>query len=184
MVCNRCVKVVREDLESLGHIIESIELGKVSLVGELSAAELSVVEGMLGANGFELINDQQSRLIDRIKTIIIEYVHYEREKPEHQNFSDYLSKQVGQNYFSLSKLFSSVEGITIEKYLILQRIERVKELLVYGEQNLSEIAYDLGYNTVAHLSGQFKKVTGMSPTAFRKLTDQRRNSLDQVGQSK
>ena len=139
---------------------------------------------MLGANGFELINDQQSRLIDRIKTIIIEYVHYEREKPEHQNFSDYLSKQVGQNYFSLSKLFSSVEGITIEKYLILQRIERVKELLVYGEQNLSEIAYDLGYNTVAHLSGQFKKVTGMSPTAFRKLTDQRRNSLDQVGQSK
>lgn len=184
MVCNRCLKVVREDLESLGHIIESIELGKVSLVGELSTAELSVVEKMLRANGFELINDQQSRLIDRIKTIIIEHVHYRREKPEHQNFSEYLSKQVGQNYFSLSKLFSSVEGVTIEKYLILQRIERVKELLVYDEQNLSEIAYDLGYNTVAHLSSQFKKVTGMSPTAFRKLTDQRRNSLDQVGQSK
>ena len=184
MVCNRCVRVVREDLESLGHIIESIELGKVSLEGELTHAQLTAIEEKLISSGFELINDQQSRLIEQIKTVIIEHVHYNREKPEHQNFSEYLARQVGHNYYNLSKLFSSVEGITIEKYIILQKIERAKELLVYGEQNLSEIAYELGYSTVAHLSGQFKKVTGMTPTAFRKLTQHRRNSLDQVGKPK
>ncbi len=184
MVCNRCIRVVREDLEKLGFKIKSIELGKIAIEGDLSTENLDAIDKTLTAGGFELINDRQSQLIEQIKKIIIEHIYHRREKPEHQNFSDYLARQTGRNYFHLSKLFPSLQGVTIEKYIILQKIERAKELLVYGEQNLSEIAYELGYNNVAHLSRQFKKVTGLTPTAFRKLTEPRRSSIDQVGRTK
>ncbi len=184
MVCNRCIRVVREDLEKLGFKIQSIELGKIVLEGDLSAENFNAIGETLTTGGFELINDRQSQLIEEIKKVIIEHIYHLREKPEHQNFSDYLARRAGHNYFHLSKLFSSVEGLTIEKYIILQKIERAKELLVYGEQNLSEIAYELGYSNVAHLSRQFKKVTGLTPTAFRKLTEPRRSSIDQVGRAK
>ena len=138
------------------------------------------VEKVLLSNGFELINNRQHQIIEQTKTTIIAYVHHDKSKPESVNLSDFLEQQIGINYFSLSKLFSSVEGITIEKYAILQKIERVKELLVYNELSLGEIAFDLGYSSVAHLSGQFKQVTGLTPTAFKKMTGSRRTPIDQI----
>ena len=184
MVCNRCIRVITEDLEKLGIAIESIELGKVVISGDVSEEELRQIEKALLSSGFELINDRQHQIIDQVKTIIIEYIHHDKFKPEHINLSDFLEQQVSVNYFSLSKLFSSVEGITIEKYAILQKIERVKELLVYNELSLGEIAFDLGYSSVAHLSGQFKQVTGLTPTAFKKMTRSRRKPLDQIQDTK
>lgn len=184
MVCNRCIRVVREDLEKLGIAIDSIELGKAVISGDVSEEALMQIEKALLSSGFELINDRQHQIIEQIKTIIIEYIHHDKSKPESINLSDFLEQQVRVNYFSLSKLFSSVEGITIEKYAILQKIERVKELLVYDELSLGEIAFDLGYSSVAHLSGQFKQVTGLTPTAFKKMTGSRRNPLDQIQDTK
>ncbi len=180
MVCNRCIRVVREELEQLGFIIEAIELGKVVIRGNLSGEDLMSIEKTLLSNGFELVNDRQHQIIEQVKKIIIEHVHHGTSKPEHINFSEYLEQQIGVNYSSISKLFSSFEGVTIEKYLILQKIERAKELLAYGEQTLSEIAYELEYSSVAHLSGQFKKVTGMTPTAFKNMAGNRRKPLDEV----
>lgn len=142
------------------------------------------VEKVLLSGGFELINDQQRQIIEQVKTIIIEHVHHDKHKLASTNFSDFLEQQVGVNYYSLSKLFSSIEGVTIEKFIILQKIERVKELLIYGELSLGEIAFDLGYSSAAHLSGQFKQVTGLTPTAFKKMTGLRRNPLDQIQGSK
>lgn len=180
MVCNRCIRVVAEDLGKLGLTIEAIELGKVKIKGVISDDNLMAIEKALLSSGFELINDRQHQIIEQVKKIIIEQVHHSNSKPAHINFSVYLEQQVGVNYSSISKLFSSFEGVTIEKYLILQKIERVKELLAYGEQSLSEIAYELDYSSVAHLSGQFKKVTGLTPTAFKNIAGNRRKPLDQV----
>ena len=180
MVCNRCIRVVREELKQLGFTIEAIELGKVTIRGSLSEEDLLSIEKTLLSNGFERVNDRHHQVIEQVKTIIIEHVHHGRSIPGHINFSEYLEQQIGVNYSSISKLFSSFEGVTIEKYLILQKIERVKELLAYDEQTLSEIAYELDYSSVAHLSGQFKKVTGLTPTEFKKMAGNRRKPLDQV----
>jgi len=180
MVCNRCIRVVREDLEKLGFSIESLELGKLSLIGEISEKEYVLLGESLKSSGFELIEDRLHKLIESVKTLIIEHIHHKKQKPAQLNFSDYLAKETGVNYFELSRLFSSIETITIEKYIIRQKIERVKELLIYGEQQLGEIAFELGYSSVAHLSGQFKKVTGLSTSAFRKLSKPQRKSLDEL----
>ena len=184
MVCNRCIRVVTEDLEKLGIAIDSIELGKAVINGELSEVELMQVEKVLLSGGFELINDRQRQIIEQVKTIIIEHIHHNKYKPASTNFSDFLEQQIGVNYYSLSKLFSSIEGITIEKFTIRQKIERVKELLIYGELSLGEIAFDLGYSSAAHLSGQFKQVTGLTPTAFKKMTGSKRNPLDKIQDTK
>ncbi len=168
MVCNRCIKVVKEELSSLKYTVASIELGEVQLREDLKDDDLGKIRQVLSNNGFELIDDRKSQIINRIKTLIIEYIHYDREKPEHENLSEFLGKELGHDYSYLSNLFSSVEGITIEKYMINQKIEKVKELLVYDELSLNEISYQLGYSSVQHLSNQFKKVTGLTPTQFRK----------------
>ena len=180
MVCNRCIKVVKEELSSLKYTVASIELGEVHLKDDLSDDDLGRIRQVLTDNGFELIDDQKSQIINRIKTLIIEYIHYDREKPEHENLSDFLGKELGHDYSYLSNLFSSVEGITIEKYLIHQRIEKVKELLVYDELTLNEISYQLGYSSVQHLSNQFKKVTGLTPSHFKAIKISKRNPLDKV----
>ncbi len=180
MVCARCIRVVKEELQQLGYSIEQIELGKVVLKEELSTDQWSIIQKVMQQNGFEVIESQQAQLVESVKTLIIEHIHHKQEKPSSVNFSEFLAQRTGSNYFNLSKLFSSLEGITIEKYIILQKIERVKELLIYGEKNLSEIAFELDYSSVSHLSGQFKKVTGLSPTAFLKLTGPRRKSLDDI----
>ena len=180
MVCNRCIKVVREEFDNLNIEIEEIELGKVSVASPLDNNQIENIRAVLNENGFELIDDKKSQIIDRIKTLIIEHVHYSTENESTINSSDFISREIGYDYSYLSNLFSSVEGITIEKYIINQKIEKVKELLVYNELSLKEIAYQLGYSSVQHLSNQFKKVTGLTPSHFKKLKENKRKPLDEV----
>jgi AraC-like DNA-binding protein len=180
MVCKRCIRVINHELEKLDIAIGHIELGKVELVEPLKDTELDNVREVLNENGFELIDDKKSQLIDRIKTLIIEHVHYNNEQTAMINSSEFIASEVGYDYFYLSKLFSSVEGITIEKYIINQKIEKVKELLVYNELSLKEIAFQLGYSSVQHLSNQFKKVTGLTPSHFKNLKEHKRKPLDEV----
>lgn len=180
MVCNRCIKVVKEELEAINLKVSSIELGKVELSEKIDANKLNEIQRVLENNGFELIDDKKSRLIDQIKTTIIKLIHYKEEKEEHINISDYLSAEINYDYSYLSNLFSSVEGTTIEKYIINQKIEKVKEYLVYDELNLNEIAFKMSYSSVQHLSNQFKKITGLSPSHFKKLRDNKRKPLDEL----
>ena len=180
MVCNRCIKVVNEELNKLGFRILSIELGKVEIQNRLDNSSIETIRKVLNSNGFELIDDKKSKLIDNIKTTIIELIHHKKEKEEHVNISDFLSKEISYDYSYLSNSFSSVEGTTIEKYIINQKIERVKELLVYDELSLNEISYQLGYSSVQHLSNQFKKITGLSPSHFKKVKENKRKPLDKV----
>jgi AraC-like DNA-binding protein len=180
MVCNRCIKVVQDELSALGYTITNIELGEVTLKEELSDKSIDQISRVMADNGFELIDNKKSRIINRIKTLIIEFIHYDREKPDHMNLSEFLAKELGHDYSYLSNLFSSVEGITIEKYLINQKVEKAKELLVYDELSLNEISYQLGYSSVQHLSTQFKKITGLTPSHFKKIKNKKRNPLDKV----
>lgn len=180
MVCPRCIKVVKDELTKLGLNIEAIELGKVSLSSRLSKEKMEEVRKVLYENGFELIDDKKGKLIDQIKTMIIEKIHHSESGFESMNVSVYLSKELRHDYSYLSNLFSSVEGTTIEKYVINQKIEKAKELLVYDELSLSEISWHLGYSSVQHLSNQFKKVTGLSPSHFKKLKENKRKPLDEV----
>lgn len=179
MVCNRCIMVVQDELEHMGLQLENISLGEVSLQQEISSAQRQQVASRLLALGFELINDKKSRVIQEIKKHIIFLVHHQDGKMK-TNLSEYLSGKMHQDYSYLSNLFSQVEGTTIEKYFIYQRIERVKELLVYDELALSEIAFKLNYSSVAYLSNQFKKVTGLSPSHFKKIGSAKRKPLDLI----
>jgi AraC family transcriptional regulator len=180
MVCNRCIRAVQEEIESLGFSIKSIELGEVVLNDETEAGDLEQIDRILAENGFELIKDKRSEIINRIKTLIIGYIHYDRGKPGSVNLSDLLSGELNHDYSYLSHLFSMVEGKTIEKYMILQKIEKVKELLVYDELTLNEISYKLGYSSVAHLSRQFKNVTGLTPSHYKKVREEKRRPLDHL----
>ena len=180
MVCNRCIRVVGEELGRLGFHADSIELGEVVLKEEVDERSRESIRNMLLDNGFELIDDKKSLIINQIKTLVIEYIHYDSPKPENVNLSEYLAGKLNHDYSYLSALFSSVEGQTIEKYLILQKVEKVKELLVYDELSLSEIAYQLGYSSVQHLSNQFKKITGLSPSHFKRLRENKRKPLDRI----
>ncbi|MBO6524275.1 MAG: helix-turn-helix domain-containing protein [Balneolaceae bacterium] len=179
MVCDRCIKVVREELEQLGYPIKEIELGKVQLSKEVEV-DIDKIASALEKEGFELIDDQSSKTISTIKTKIIELIHQKKQADKNQNLSTYLEKELKKSYSSLSSLFSEVEGRTIEKYAIQQRIERVKELLVYGEKTISEIAWELGYSSAQYLSNQFKSETGLSPSQFRNMMRNSRKSLDEV----
>jgi len=180
MVCDRCIKAVQEEIISLGFTVKSIKLGEVVLNEEIDNNDTERISKELAENGFELINDNRSWIINRIKTLIIEYIHYDKEKPEYVNFSDFLSSELNHDYSYLSHLFSMVEGRTIEKYMILQRIEKVKELLVYDQLTLNEISYKLGYSSVAHLSRQFKSVTGLTSSHYKKIGEEKRKPLDQL----
>lgn len=179
MVCDRCIRVVKEELEKTGFQVGRIVLGEVEVRSETSIDKKKVNDVLMKA-GFELLEDKNVKLIEKIKTLVIELVHHASEKNARLNLSDYISKEVGKDYHSLSTLFSQKEGITIEKFFILQKIERVKELLIYGELTLSEISYQLSYSSVAHLSNQFKQVTGLTPSEFRKISSGR-NPIDKVG---
>ncbi len=179
MVCNRCVMAVQNELDKLGVNVKHIKLGEVTLDKQLSKAERDTLDNALTNLGFELIDDRKSRIIEQIKTAVINLVHYQQDHKKH-NLSDILSKELHHDYSYLSNLFSEVEGVTIEKYFIAQKIEKVKELLVYGELTLSEIANMLNYSSVAYLSNQFKKVTGLTPSHFKKIKEDKRKPLDQV----
>ncbi|MGV3762241.1 helix-turn-helix domain-containing protein [Parapedobacter sp.] len=179
MVCNRCIMVVQGEMDKLGINATHIKLGEVSLERPLSGDETSALRNALTTVGFELIDDKKSRIIEQIKTVIIDLVHHQKSDKKY-NLSDMLTNTLNHDYSYLSNLFSEVEGTTIEKYFIAQKIEKVKELLVYDELTLSEIAHRLNYSSVAYLSNQFKKVTGLTPSHFKKIKEDRRKPLDKV----
>jgi len=179
MVCPRCIEAVNQVFQGLKIDIIDITLGKVTTQFELSAKQKKILQTHLVQKGFELLDDKESKIINKIKAIIIEQIHHKK-LPINKNFSTLLSEKLHYDYGHLSRLFSTVEGKTIEQFTMAQKIEKVKELLTYNELSLSEISYDMGYSSVAHLSGQFKKVTGMSPSTFKKLHQHSRISLDEL----
>ncbi|MCI1779609.1 MAG: AraC family transcriptional regulator [Bacteroidales bacterium] len=180
MVCPRCIKAVKQILSDLHISTESVSLGEVVLSEPLSGAQRRQLYEILKEEGFELLDDGRTVLINKIKTMLIEIVRYDTQVPAGMKLSEYLSRKLGRDYSYMSNLFTNIEGCTIEKYFIRLRIERVKELLVYDELSLSEIAYKLNFSSVAHLSSQFKKETGISPSAFKKLSGHERLSLDKI----
>lgn len=179
MVCIRCKMVVKQELANLGLHYVYVELGEVETVEDISSTLREKIRAALLPSGLELMDDKRSILIEKIKTVIIELIHYSDE-PLTINFSEFLSKKLAHDYTYLANLFSEVQGTTIEKYIIAHKIERVKELLVYDELNLTEIAYLMHYSSVAHLSTQFKKVTGLTPSHFKKFRENRRNMLEDL----
>ncbi len=179
MVSNRCKMVVKSELDKLGLHYIVVELGEVEIKENITPLQLLQLKNSLLQLGLELIDDKKSILIERIKNIIVEMVHYNNEVPK-VNFSDYLSAKLNHDYTYLANLFSEVTGITIEHYIIAHKIERVKELLLYDELSLKEIAYRLNYSSIAHLSNQFKKVTGLTPSFFKHLKQKKRSTLEDV----
>lgn len=179
MVCGRCKMVVKSELEKLGLSLLSVELGEVEIASELTTEQKKIIAEQLKTLGFELMDDKKSKIIDKIKNLIIDLVQHQNNELK-TNLSDYLASKLLQDYNTLSNLFSEVEGITIEKYFINLKIERVKELIFYDELSLSEIAFQLNYSSLAHMSNQFKKVTGFSPTYFKQLKDKKRKQIDQL----
>ena len=179
MVCNRCILVVRQELEKSRMEACKVTLGEVELLKEPTTQQLEQFRHDLEDLGFELLDDNKNKLIEKIKNAIISHVHHDAEGNRH-NFSEILSQKPHKDYSYLSSLFSEVEGITIERYIINQKVEKVKELLIYDELNLSEISLKLGYSSVAHLSSQFKKVTGLTPSHFKQVGRNKRKPLDNV----
>lgn len=180
MVCGRCIKTVANILKNAGLDVQSVQLGKAVMSDGISKEQLDAIRHQLAAEGFELLDDRRSKLVEQIKNEIIRLVHYGELDEMKQNLSDYLGGKLHRDYHYLSNLFSSVESTTIEQYFILQKIEKAKELLVYDELSLSQIAFRLGYSSVAHLSAQFKKVTGFTPSRFKKLKGHPRRHLDHL----
>lgn len=179
MVCDRCITVVRQQLEHLEMQVSEISLGTALVHPEPSENKLSEIAASLKVLGFELIDKDKDKLIERIRNIIIELVHHS-DLPEHVIFSQVLSERLHKDYGYLSRLFSDSEDLTIEKFIIQQKIEKVKELLQYGELNLNEIDWKMGYSSSSHLSNQFKAVTGQPPREFKALEVNNRKPLDKV----
>jgi YesN/AraC family two-component response regulator len=179
MVCNRCIMVVKNVFESSGYNPVNVTLGEVETEMPVAEEDLEKIRKSLESFGFELIDDAKSRTIEKIKNAIIKLIHHSNDEVK-TNYSTYIETQLNKDYSYLSKLFSDIEGVTIEKYIILQKIEKVKELLVYDELTLSEIADKMGYSNVAYLSNQFKKITGLTPSHFKQVKENKRNPLDKV----
>ena len=183
MVCDRCKMVVKAELTKLGLHPVSVELGEVELKEEeLSPSQLTNIRHRFGEIGFELLENKERQIVEQIKTAVIELIHRDNDDSPIKH-SEYLAQRIGKDYPSLSKLFSEAEVTTIEQYIILQKIEKVKELLAYGELTLSEIAWQMGYSSVAALSTQFKKVVGITPTSYKANAGQGRKTLDKVSQA-
>jgi AraC-like DNA-binding protein len=179
MVSNRCKMLVKEELKKLGlHFM--VDMGEADIMEDLTPEQIEQIRFALNESGLELINDKKAVLIEKIKAVIIEMVHYTDELPK-INFSDFLSEKLNHDYTYMANLFSDVEGITIEKFIISHKIERVKELIIYDEVNLTEIAWMMHYSSVAHLSNQFKKVTGYTPSHFKQLKVKRRSPIEEIG---
>jgi len=179
MVSLRCIMLVKQELLKHGIPYVSVELGTVVTKIDVSGQEFEDLKKSLLSSGLELLDDKRSILIERIKNVIIEMVHYSDELPR-VNYSEYISSKLGYDYTYLSNVFSEVKGTTIQNFIILHKIERVKELLLYDELNITQISYKLNYASVAHLSNQFKKVTGLTPSYFKKLGSRRRTNLESL----
>ena len=180
MVSLRCKMMVKEELKKLGLKYVVIELGMVEVLEDITIEQREKLKKNLLKSGLELLDDKRNILIERIKSVIVEMIHYSDEVP-HVNYSDYISEKLDLDYTYLANTFSEVNGITIQQYIITHKIERVKELLLYDELNLTEISYKLHYSSVAHLSSQFKKVTGLTPTFYKQLKKKRQKNLETMG---
>lgn len=179
MVSLRCKMVVKEELKKLGLDYVVVDLGMVDILQDISQEQQELLKTNLLRSGLELLDDKKSILIEKIKNVIVEMIHYSDDLPR-VNFSDYISEKLNYDYTYLANIFSEVKGITIQQYIIIHKIEKVKELLLYNELNLTEISYKLQYSSVAHLSNQFKKVTGLSPSFYKLLKQKRQNNLENL----
>jgi AraC-like DNA-binding protein len=179
MVCTRCKTVVKEELKKLGLRAMVVDLGEVEIMETMSDAQYGQFKAALLKSGLELMDNRKSMLIEKIRNVVIQLVHH-TDKQLKTNFSDFLSEKLGYDYTYMANIFSEVQGITIEKFMIAHKIERVKELLVYDELSLTEISQKLHYSSVAHLSNQFKKITGLTASHFKQLKDKRRKNLENV----
>jgi len=179
MVCNRCIMVVKQELENLKLKPLKVSMGEAELSKQPSVKQMQQLNSRLLQLGFEILDDKKQKQIEKIKSLLIKKVQ-SGDVEEHFSISEYLSNALHKDYSYISRLFSEVEGITVEQFFILQKIEKVKEWLVYGELNLSEISFRLGYSSVAHISAQFKKITGLTPSHFKKLGNPQRKSLDEL----
>lgn len=175
----RCKMVVKDELKKLGLHFILVDMGAAELMEDITLKQREQLRISLLKSGLELMDDKKAVLIEKIKNVIIEMVHYSDELPK-INFSDYLSEKLKYDYTYLANLFSEVQGTTIEKYIISHKIERVKELIIYDEMNLTEIAWIMHYSSVAHLSNQFKKITGLTPSHFKKLKNKRRQAIEDI----
>lgn len=180
MVSTRCKMVVKEELKKMGLHFVMVDLGEIEIMETISVETRLELKKALLVSGLELMDNKRAVLIEKIKNVIIEMVHYTDELPK-VNYSDYISEKLKHDYTYLSNIFSEVKGITIQQFIIIHKIERAKELLLYDEMNLTQISYILNYSSVGHLSNQFKKVTGLSPSHFKKLKDKRRSPIEDIG---
>src|SRR6478609_4701493 len=179
MVSLRCKMIVKEELKKLGLKYVVVDLGVVEIMEDITQEQRELLKANLLQSGLELLDDKRSILIEKIKNVITELIHYSDELPR-VNYSDYISEKLDYDYTYLSNIFSEVKGTTIQQFIIINKIERVKELLLYDELNLTEIAYKLHYSSVAHLSNQFKKITGLSPSFFKQLKQKRKGNLENL----
>jgi len=182
MVSNRCKMAVKEQLKKFGLHFIVVDLGEVEIMENISAEQRERLKAALLDAGFELMDDKKAVLIEQIKNVIVEMVHHTEETIK-TNFSDFLSEKLKYDYTYMANLFSEVQGTTIEQFIISHKIERIKELIIYDELNITQIAWKMNYSSVAHLSNQFKKVTGLSPSHFKRLKNKRRNPIEEVGNS-
>lgn len=179
MVSLRCKMLVKEELIKLWIPFSTINLGEVEIAGSITSEQRDLLKSALKRSGLELMDDKKAILIEKIKNVIIEMIHYSEELPK-INFSDYLTEKLKYDYTYLANIFSETEGTTIEHFIILHKIEKIKELIIYDELNLSEIAWRLHYSSLAHMSNQFKKITGLTPSFFKNLKHKRRSNLENV----
>lgn len=179
MVSLRCKLLVKDELQNLGINHKEVELGSVDLIDEISEEQREQIRLVLLRSGLELMEDKKSILVERIKNLIIEMIHYSDNLPE-QNYSEFISQKLSYDYTYLANIFSEVKGITIQQFIIINKIEKVKELILYDELNLTEISYKMQYSSVAHLSNQFKKITGLTPSLYKKMKKRRLDNLENL----
>lgn len=179
MVSLRCKMMVKEELKKLGLHFVIVDLGMVEILEKITDEQRKLLKQNLKCSGLELLDDSRSILIDKIKNVIVDMIHHNLDQPK-MNYSDYISEKVGKDYTYLANIFSEVKGITIQQYIIIHKIERVKELLIYDELTLTEISHREHYSSVAHLSNQFKKITGLTPTFYKNLKNKRKVNLEDI----
>jgi AraC-like DNA-binding protein len=182
MISNRCKLAVKEELKKLGLHFIVVGLGEVEIMEDITLEQQQLLQAGLVSSGLELMDDKRAILIEKINNVITEMIHHSEELPK-VNYSDYISEKLNYDYTYLSNLFSEVKGITIQQFIIVHKIEKVKELLFYDELSLTEISFRMHYSSVAHLSNQFKKVTGLTPSAYKQLKEKKRNTLEEIGRS-
>ena len=179
MVSLRCKMMVKEELKKLGLHYVNVDLGMIEILEDITLEQRELLKINLLKSGLELLDDKKSILVERIKNVIVEMIHYSEELPQ-VNFSDYISEKLNHDYTYLANVFSEVKGITIQQFIIIHKIERVKELILYDELNLTEISYKLHYSSVGHLSNQFKKITGLTPSFYKQLKQKRKDNLENM----